>query len=240
MILAIVQARMGSTRLPGKVMININGMPVIKILCNRLSKSKYIDKIVVATGQKSKNSDLIEFMKTNEINFTVGSEVDVLERFTETAGVYNASVIVRITSDCPFSDPNLIDEVIEEHLSKNNDYTSNIDPATFPDGLDIEVFNYDTLLSTFKKVSEEYDKEHVTPFMRNNPEIRKSCLKNNVDLSNLRWTLDTSQDLKIIEEVFNHFYPSIDFSWGDILDFYSNNKDKFKVNSHLNRNYNTQ
>ena len=95
MILAIVQARMGSTRLPGKVMININGMPVIKILCNRLSKSKYIDKIVVATGQKSKNSDLIEFMKTNEINFTVGSEVDVLERFTETAGIYNASVIVR-------------------------------------------------------------------------------------------------------------------------------------------------
>ncbi len=237
--LAIVQARMGSTRLPGKVMINIDGQPVIKILYDRLKKSKFIEKIVVATGQKSKNNELIKFMEINNMQYTTGSELNVLKRFSDTAKNFNPSSIVRITSDCPLIDYRLVDKVIAEHIRKKNDYTSNIDPATFPDGLDVEVFTYETLLSTYKKASSNYDREHVTTYMRNDPDIKKSCVKNNIDLSKLRWTLDTSEDLEIIEDIFCHFKPNLDFSWEEILKFYSNNKDKFKINSHLKRNYKT-
>jgi len=240
MILAILQARMESSRLPGKVMIEVGGKPIIKILYNRLRNSKFLDNIVVATGPETKNFKLIKYMKEQKINFLIGSENDVLERYCDTAEHYKANTIVRITSDCPFADADLIDEVISEHLDCKNDYTSNTDPATYPDGLDVEVFNIKALITANNEAKENFEREHVTPYIRNNKLIKKSCIKNNIDLSGLRWTLDTEEDLKVINKIFEHFYPIQDFSWMEILELYRKNKELFKFNNHLSRNYNTK
>lgn len=239
MILGIIQARMGSTRLPGKVMVEVNNQPIIKILYDRISKSQLLNKVVVATGSNKKNIKLIEYMKKEGIEFFCGSETDVLKRYIDTATHYNSKIVVRITADCPFTDSNLVDKLIDEHLRSKNDYTSNIDPATFPDGLDIEVFNFETLKSTNIHAKKKYEREHVTPYMRKNNDMKKSCITYNENLSKLRWTLDTIEDLQVIKEVFKYFYPRMDFSWEEVLRFYESNRKLFEINQHLNRNYNT-
>lgn len=239
-ILAIIQARMESSRLPGKVMIKINDKPIIKILYDRLNNSKFLDNIVVATGPEKKNSRLVKYMVEQNIDYYCGSETDVLKRYIDTATHYKANIIVRITSDCPFADPDLVDEVISEHLEQNNDYTSNIDPATYPDGLDIEVLNINTLIKANNEALENFEREHVTPYIRNSKLFKKTCIKNDIDLSQLRWTLDTKDDLKVIRQVFKYFDTAEDFSWVDIFKLYTKNKDLFRFNKYLSRNYNTK
>lgn len=228
---------MSSTRLPGKVMIKLNGQPLIKMLYDRLNKSKLLDEIVIATGPMEKNFKLIEYMEKKNMNYFCGSETDVLNRYAETAKLYNPKTVVRITSDCPFSDPNLVDAIVNEHLGNGNDYTSNIDPATFPDGLDVEVFNFETLDITNTCAKKNHEREHVTPYMRKNRNFKKTCFKNNINLSKHRWTLDTVEDLHVIKGVCNYFYPRQDFEWQEILKLYKSDRNLFKFNKHLDRNY---
>ena len=149
MIAAIVQARMNSIRLPGKVMMEIGNKPVIKLLYDRLKKSEMLEKIIVATGPKNLNKTLINYLKKQNIEFFCGSETDVLERYFKVAEKYKCEVIVRITSDCPFIDYNLLDNIVKNHIKNQLDYSSNVNPPTFPDGLDIEVFSFKVLKNAF-------------------------------------------------------------------------------------------
>ena len=189
--IAIIQARTTSVRLPGKVMYKINGTPLIEILHKRLKRSKKLDNIVIATTQKS--TKLINFLRKKKIEYFVGSETNVLNRYYKAAIKYKADNIVRITADGILADGNLIDEFIKKYEIKNVDYLSNTEPVSYPDGLDIEIFNFKSLkFANFN--SKKYDKEHVTPFIRNHKKFKKLNILNNIDYSNLRLTLDELED----------------------------------------------
>ena len=147
----IVQARMGSTRLPGKVMKEIEGIPTIELILKRLKKTKEANQIIVATSKNKKNKRLIEHLKKIKAEYFCGDENNVLNRFYKTAKKYNAKIIVRITSDCPLVDVKIVDDFIKKFKKGKVDYLSNCLPWTYPDGLDVEVFSYDLLKKIEKK-----------------------------------------------------------------------------------------
>ena len=164
---AIVQARMGSIRFPGKVMEVICGQTLIEIVLSRLSKSKKIDQIVVATPKNSNNYKLIKYLQEKDYFVYQGSEKNVLQRYYEAAHEVSADTIVRVTGDCPLIDAKLVDSCIEKYQSSNVDYLSNVEPTSFPDGLDVEVFSFKSLSDANKLAKSSFDREHVTPFIRN-------------------------------------------------------------------------
>ena len=231
--IAIIQARLNSTRLPGKVMFNINGMPLIEILYKRLKKSKELDDIVIATNKKSKK--LIKFLKEKKINFFIGSENNVLNRYYKAAVKYKADIIIRITADGVLADPVLVDQFIKKYQSMNVDYLCNSLPLSYPDGLDFEIFNFKSLENANFKAKKSYDKEHVTPFIINNSSLKKHNIINKIDSSNIRLTLDEDEDFETLKNIFKYFYPNIYFSWKNVVS--SINKSRIKIlNSHLKRN----
>lgn len=235
-ILAIIQARMGSTRLPNKVMRNINGMPMIELLIKRLRQASLIDEIIVATADKPENQCLLEHLEKISCNYYVGSENDVLDRYYQGAKKFGGDVIIRITGDCPLVDASLVDECINLFLSNKIDYLSNISPPTFPDGLDIEVFSFEALEMAHKEAKTDYDREHVTPYLRNSTYLSRYTLKNSDDLSRIRWTVDESADLEVIENIFNEFSPDIFFDWKKVLELYNTKNEIFLANTHITRN----
>jgi glutamate-1-semialdehyde 2,1-aminomutase len=235
-ILAIVQARMGSSRLPGKVMKRIEGRPAIKLLLERLKLSKKIDQIVVATTNNDVDIPLKEYLISQGFLCETGSENNVLERFVSVSRKYEASVVVRITGDCPLIDPSLVDDAIEYFLKENLDYVTNSNPPSYPDGLDIEVFSSKVLYEAHNFTDKPFDLEHVTPYIRNNKKLNTENLKYDVDLSHLRWTLDESADLEVIKRIYKNFSPNIDFSWKDVLNLHTNNQNIFHENQDIARN----
>ena len=235
-ILAIVQARMGSTRFPNKVMKPIGGIPMIEILLARLSQSKEINKIVVATSIDVRNQPLVDHVKGLGYACEQGSENDVLDRFVQVAQKHLADVVVRITGDCPLVDPSLVDEAIRRFNEGDVDYFSNTNPPTYPDGLDIEVFKFKALVQAQEEVSDSFDREHVTPYLRKPGHFKTGSMENNKNLSSLRWTVDEPADFFVIEKIFQHFHPRIDFNWCEVLDLHSKNIEIFEINKHLTRN----
>ena len=235
-IVAIIQARMGSTRLPYKVMKKIDGKPMIEILLQRLSKSKHVDEIVIATSTNQNNIPLIEFITGLGFRVVAGSENDVLDRYLKATDESAADVVVRITADCPLVDPRLVDQLIDGFMNCNCDYFSNIDPATYPDGLDIEVFTSNALRQAHAQTSEQYDREHVTPFLRNSGFFTKGTISNDQDLSLLRWTVDEPADFRVVSDIFDHFSPNIHFGWKEVFQLYKEQPQLFASNSHINRN----
>ena len=235
-IVAVVQARMGSSRLPGKVMKLINGMPVIELLLLRLSKSKLVDQIVVATSDADADIRLAEYVKNLGFSCSQGSENDVLERFHDAAKQYDADVIVRITGDCPLVDPNLVDQVIEGYLTSEVDYFSNVMPPTYPDGLDVEVFSFNALERSHLKSQDSYEREHVTPYVRVSGFFQTGNMVSSEDFSQIRLTLDEHDDFTLIDQIFNYFSPDIHFKWTEILNLKANMPDIFQINQHIDRN----
>lgn len=235
-IVAIVQARMGSTRLPNKVMKEICGKPMIGILLDRLSKSKRLSKIIVATSIDSKNQILKSYVNDCGYGVFLGSEDNVLERFYYAAKEESSDVVVRITGDCPLVDPRLVDLLIDKFIEDGVDYTSNIEPPSFPDGLDIEVMKFSALKKAFESAKDKYDLEHVTPYIRKNDFFSKSNFSNAEDLSELRWTVDELTDYQVTKSIFEHFQPDIHFNWESIYKLYQMNPDLFSKNEHLIRN----
>ena len=235
-IVAIVQARMGSTRLPNKVMKLIDGVPMIELLLSRLSKSKEINQIIVATSIDERNMPLVVHVQKLGFACEQGSENDVLDRFVNAAKAYQADIVVRITGDCPLVDAELVDEVIRAFRVANVDYFSNVVPPTYPDGLDIEVFTYKALEHALQSTDKAYDHEHVTPYLRESGFYKTASLQNREDLSALRWTVDEPADLTVIEKVFNHFRPSIHFTWLDVLSLQRKSPEIFNTNQHIIRN----
>jgi len=235
-IVAIVQARMGSTRLPNKVMMKINDVPMIELLFNRLSKSKNINQVVLATSDNENNIPLIEHVKNLGYKVFSGDENNVLDRYFYAAKLFEADVIVRITGDCPLIDSTLVDKVINGFIDTNSDYASNREPPTYPDGLDVEVISIKALEEAQKKAQEIFHKEHVTPYIINSEVYKKFYLKNSKDLSAERWTVDEPEDFNVVQNIFDFFHPAIDFSWKEVVRLRESKPEIFSENQHLNRN----
>ena len=234
-IVAIIQARMGSTRLPGKVLKKLAGRSVIEILLARLSGSELINEICVATSHNQENDLLCNTI--NQLGYRVirGSETNVLERYWDAAEATSADIIVRITGDCPVVDPKLVDKVIQLYLNGDIDYASNINPPTFPDGLDVEVFSRNALDAAKIGARSDFDREHVTPFIRNG-NFKNLNLKNTRDTSELRLTLDEPEDLLLLQKVFENFSPEIDFNFEKVEDLLMNDKALMETNIIHKRN----
>lgn len=235
-VIAIIQARMGSTRLPNKVMKSIHGIPMIECLLSRLSKSTELDQIIVATSTDEHNEPLVNHVTKLGFVCEQGSETDVLDRYVRVAKKHSANVIVRITGDCPLIDPMLVDELINKFKELSVDYCSNIDPPTYPDGLDIEVFTLSALECADQEVTSLFDREHVTPYLRNQDKFIRASIKNDIDYSDLRWTVDELSDFQVVEGVFQAFSPRLDFGWEEVLALHRSRPELFQANKHLIRN----
>lgn len=238
-VVALVQARMGSTRLPNKVMLPINGVPMIELLLKRLSKACEIDQIVVATSTDVRNAPLLEHVKSLGYACEMGSESDVLERFVDIARLHHADVVVRITGDCPLVDPILVDECVRRFKSAGVEYFSNVVPPTYPDGLDIEVFSFAALDTASGKTNRLSDREHVTPYLRESGEFSCASMSHLENLSSLRWTVDEVQDFSVVKSVFEYFQPEIHFPWQSVLELQRSQPELFSVNQTIKRNEGT-
>ena len=235
-IIAIVQARMESLRLPGKVMKSINEVPLIGLLLRRLSLSKEIHQIILATSINPCNDSLVKYVTGLGYAVERGSEQDVLNRFFGAAKKNHADVIVRITGDCPLVDSELVDQAILDFKLGNYDYYSNVAPPTYPDGLDIEIFTYKALEQANLLAVDPYEREHVTPYLQNSDLFKIGSMRFDEDLSGLRWTVDEISDFLVIKNIFTFFYPKIDFSWRDVLALQIKNPSLFDNNKYLIRN----
>lgn len=235
-LVAIVQARMGSTRLPNKVMKSIEGRPMISLLLERLSRSGRVDDIVLATSDSARNDILADFV--SGLGFAVfrGSENDVLDRYYRAASAAGATDVMRITGDCPFVDPELVDECIAQYYAEGCDYLSNVDPPTYADGLDIEIFSFAALERAWREAQPGPQREHVTPYIRESGQFTTANKHSSVDFSDRRWTVDTIEDFEVAAAVFGHFHPRTDFRWQDILDLNRNRPDLFEANKARLRN----
>jgi glutamate-1-semialdehyde 2,1-aminomutase len=226
----IIQARLGSKRLPGKVLTPIVRYNSLELIYKRISKSKLINGIFFAIPNNKKNLKLKKFI-TQEINCAVflGSEKNVLNRYYLAAKRFKSDIIVRITGDCPLVDSEIIDEYIQILRKDNLDYVYNGHPHTYPDGLDVEVFTYEALKKANKHAIKFVQKDGVTRYFRDNLKKFKvrhvSCPIKNV--SHLRITLDTYEDLLLIKKIYKYFYPKVIFSWKRIVKFYRLNKKNF-------------
>ena len=235
-VVAIVQARMGSTRLPNKVMMPIGGVPMIEVLLARLVRATEVNEIVVATSADPRNQPLADHVNGLGYKCSRGSENDVLERYVHAARSANADVVVRITGDCPLVDPVLVDEAIRQFKALQVDYFSNTSPPSYPDGLDTEVFTFAALERAALEAKTDFDREHVTPFMCQAGEFRQAAMQNDEDLSALRWTVDEPADYEVVTNVFAHYTPDIHFTWQQVLQLQQSRPDLFSLNQHLIRN----
>lgn len=218
-IVAIVQARLHSTRLPGKALAPICGLPLLEHVFDRVAASRLIDEVTLATSSDRADRKLLHLAAYNGIAAYAGSGDDVLDRFYQAARRFEADIIVRVTADDPFKDPDIIDQVIETFLNHQPlDYCSNTIEPTYPEGLDIEVFSFHALERAWREAVLASDREHVTPYIWRQPEMfRLACLKLGRDLSNLRWTLDYEEDLKFTREVYARLYCGQVFGMEEIL-----------------------
>lgn len=227
---------MGSTRLPNKVMKQINGVPMIELLLKRLARSKEIHQIVVATSVDAKNDPLAAHVRGLGFACEQGSENDVLDRYVQAARAHQADVIVRITGDCPLVDPDLVDECVRHFKVQGVDYFSNVSPPTYPDGLDIEVVTLAALERAMLETDKSYDHEHVTPYVRESGWFSSGSMKNDDDLSAMRWTVDEQADLEVVRRVFEYFSPDTRFGWKRVLELQRLRPEYFEGNQQFIRN----
>jgi spore coat polysaccharide biosynthesis protein SpsF (cytidylyltransferase family) len=221
-VIVIIQARMGASRLPGKMLMDVAGKPAIAHVVNRVRQAKRASGIILATTTAPGDDVLAEWAKKNEVACFRGSEQDVLDRYYHAAKEQSADAVVRITGDCPLIDPAMIDAVVHAYEAGDCDYASNIHPPTYPDGLDTEVFSYYSLEKAWKEATLNSEREHVTPYIWKHQELFR--MKNYelrikdeiVDLSAERWTLDTPEDLEFLRRVAGEI-PAGDFSFETTL-----------------------
>lgn len=232
MILAILQARCSSSRLPNKVIKNILGTPMLIHQINRIKKSRLIDKLVVATTDDSTDDTLVKILEENNIEYYRGSLNDVLDRFYSVAQIYNPDHVVRLTGDCPLTDWDVIDNIINVHLENNNDYTCNCLEYSFPDGLDVEVMKYDILKKAWENAKLPSQREHVTLYINRNKKFKIENIKNKIDLSMYRWTVDEEADYSFVKAVYERLYKKNQyFTMNDVLKLLEEDAELFNINS---------
>lgn len=236
---AIIQARTSSTRLPQKVLkpLPFNSKTnVLQQVIRRVSKSKLIDEIIIATTTHDEDEKIVEVAKKENIKFYKGSLENVLERYYDAALENSLDVVVRITSDCPCADANIIDEIIKKHIDSDADYTSNTLTRGFPRGIDAEVINFSVLEKAYENATDKFEKEHVTPFIyKTHPEDFKIVqYETKNDKSDIRITLDTPQDYALLCSVYDNLYDENKFfSLEDIIELFDNKPYLKDINSEI-------
>lgn len=234
----IIQARVGSTRLPKKVLLPLGDKTILERVIERASKSRLASEVIVATTKKRQDHKIISLCQKIGIDFFRGSEDDVLDRYYQSALSRNSNNIIRITADCPLIDFRIIDKVIDKHLREKNDYTGNTVIDSFPDGQDVEIFTFDALKKAWKEANLLSDREHVTQYIKRNPNLFSiGSLVNERDLSKMRWTIDNPEDYDFLTKVFIKVHQkNLDFSMQEIVDFLSDNEELLKINAHIGHN----
>ena len=236
---AIIQARTSSTRLPQKVLkpLPFNSKTnVLQQVIRRVSKSELIDEIIIATTTHDEDEKIVEVAKKENIKFYKGSLENVLERYYDAALENSLDVVVRITSDCPCADANVIDEIIKKHIDSDADYTSNTLTRGFPRGIDAEVINFSVLEKAYENATDKFEKEHVTPFIyKTHPEDFKIVqYETKNDNSDIRITLDTPQDYALLCSVYDNLYDKNEFfSLEDIIELFNNKPYLKDINSEI-------
>ncbi len=237
-VVAIVQARMASSRLPGKVMADIEGEPMLARVVDRARRAACLDDIVVATTTDPGDRETVRFCERRDIPVFRGHPSDVLDRFYRCAASEKADVIVRITGDCPLIDPDLIDLTTKALLDADPalDFTANRLPQnrTYPIGLDTEVCSFGALEIAWEEADQRYQREHVMPFIYEHEDrFRIRVIEYDVDLGGMRWTVDTPEDLELIRQVYRHFGGRDDFSWLEVLRLFEERPELATINAEV-------
>ena len=235
-VVAIIQARMGSTRLPGKVLLDLAGKPMLARGVNRTRRAQTLDEVVVATTVQPADNAIVRLCTERGWPCFRGSENDVLDRYYRAAVVHQADVVVRITSDCPLIEPGIVDRVVCEFLDMQPgvDYACNVLPRrTFPRGLDTEVMRFDVLERVWREDKNPAWREHVTPYIQRNPDLFRICgIMNEVDFSHMRWTVDAPEDLAFVRHIYEHFGHNR-FSWHEVLALLEQHPEWLGINRHV-------
>lgn len=235
---AVLQARMSSTRLPGKVLLRTCGKPLLQHQIERVRRAKRLDVLVVATSTEASDDPLQALCERLGVPCHRGSLADVLDRFVGAARPFAPGWVVRLTGDCPLADPVVIDAVIEAGQAQGVDYASNALHPTYPDGLDAECIRWDVLEQAWREARKPSEREHVTPFIHTQPErfaLRE--VRHTPDLSHLRWTVDEPADFVFVSQVFEHLHASKPaFGMEDVLAFERRHPEIARINRALVRN----
>ena len=232
-VLALVQARLGSTRFPNKILKKIGNKTIIQLLLERLSKVKNVDKIIVATTLLEKDDKLVNYLSNLKFDVFRGSENDLLDRFYQAAKIHKPRNVLRITADCPFLDYKIITEIINSHKKNNYQITTNTNVLSFPDGLDAEVFTFKSLKKAWLNSKKIFDREHVTPYIKRN--FRINNFINEKNYSNLRLCLDEIEDLKVLNNIYKYIKNKKNFEFKDLVSLYKKKPEIFQGNLHIKR-----
>lgn len=232
-IIGVIQARMNSQRLPGKVMLKIEEKPIIWHIFDRLTKCNSLDSVVISTGDKEKNKDIIDFAVQNNFPIYSGSEDDLIERLYRTAEKYDADAIVRITSDCPLVDPSIVDMLVKNFRTEHEKYDiiTNCQIFTFPHGLEVEIYSKKVLSFLWKNIAEKEYREWFPLFIKKNSnQFNILNIKNESDLSSIRLTVDYEEDLELVRIIFKELSHLENFSLNDILKLLKQRPELQKIN----------
>ena len=237
MVIGILQARMGSRRLPGKVLMNILGKPMLMLQIERIKRANLIDKLVVATTKNSLDDKIEKLCSSIKVLCFRGSENDLLDRYYQTAKKYQADYIVRLTGDDPLTDPELINSMIKKMKTEHFDAVTNTVQPTFPEGLDVTVLSFEALRKSWRRANLQSQREHVTPYVfDDNNDFNVYHYKQSKDQSNLRWTVDYENDFIFVENVYNALYPvNNNFSTNDVYRLLKKNPSLELMNSEFIR-----
>jgi spore coat polysaccharide biosynthesis protein SpsF len=235
-ILAIIQARMASSRLPGKVLLDIAGEPMLMRVVERSRRASNLDRVVVATTEDPSDDAVAALCLQRGVPCYRGSMQDVLDRYYQTAKHFGAAVVVRLTADCPLIDPGLIDQAVEELNRTGADFVANRLPPpwrrTYPIGLDVEVCTFKALARAWNEADQPQHREHVMPYLyEEEGRFQTVLLHHEPDYGHLRWTVDTQEDLELIRRVYEHFAGQDDFSWLDVLALFQEHPQLAEINA---------
>jgi spore coat polysaccharide biosynthesis protein SpsF len=240
--LAIIQARMGSTRLPGKVMLPLCKKPVLWHVIERVRTARQVNYVLVATTMRIEDNTIENICKKWKVMCFRGDSQDVLKRYYDVMEAMRKKgqvfdYLVRITADCPLMDPDVIDTVVTKAYEGKFEYATNTDPPTYPDGLDVEVFTPHSLEVAYHNARLASEREHVTPYIRKDTAMKKVNIMYHDDLSSLRWTLDTASDYKFIQLVYENLYREGEiFSMADVLELLRKKPELRLINNSYQRN----
>jgi len=235
-VVAIVQARMGSTRLPGKVLKDLAGETMLARVVERLHGTRLINEVLIATTDRPADDAIVAECRKVAVAVSRGDQDDVLDRYFRAAQLKKADVVVRVTSDCPLLDPEITDKTIAAFLEARPDYASNVMVRTYPRGLDTEVMSFDALARAWRRASKAYEREHVTPYIyEHSEEFKLLSVTGDLDYSGYRWTVDTPEDMEFVQAIYGRFQGHTLFNWRDVLALLDREPEIVNLNQHVSQ-----
>jgi spore coat polysaccharide biosynthesis protein SpsF len=235
-VVAIVQARMGSTRLPGKVLKDLAGETMLARVVERLRGTRLINEVLIATTDRPVDDAIVAECRKVSVAVSRGDQDDVLDRYFRAAQLMKADVVVRVTSDCPLLDPEITDKTIAAFLEARPDYASNVMVRTYPRGLDTEVMSFDVLARAWRRASKAYEREHVTPYIyEHSEEFKLLSVTGDLDYSGYRWTVDTPEDMEFVQAIYGRFQGHTLFNWRDVLALLDREPEIVNLNQHVSQ-----